>query len=76
MASVNSSYRPGKSFSTLLNLHAQVGTARAVPCSPFDRYIDSHDNGSLAADLMWSPLAPGSVRLASSSGAEQEVMSS
>lgn len=79
MASMSPSKHPGKSFSTPPNLHAQVGTARAVRCPsphPPDRFIDSHDNGSLAADLMWSPRAPGSARLASSSGAEQEVMSS
>lgn len=58
MASRSSSKHRGKSLSPPPppppNLHAQVGTARAARCSRFDRFVDSHDNGSHAADLMWS----------------------
>lgn len=77
MASSSSSKHPGKSFSTPSEpARAVRDCASGALLPPSDRFIDSHDNGSLGADPMWSPRALRSARLASSSGAEQEVMSS
>lgn len=76
MASRSTSKHPGKSFFYPSKLHPRVESARAVQRVAFDRSADSHHNGSLAADLACSPRALGSARLASSSGAEREVMSS